>query len=121
MANTFTLAEARELVPLLHAHVQQTVQLRGDLVTARAAIHRGEAAEVGGIPEVKALEARLQEAIDWFDHQGIQLKGIAPVIADFRGELDGEPVLWCWLEGETSLDWYHDPEVGFAGRRPLAD
>lgn len=114
----FTVDEARALVPALVAHVRGMAELRADLADAQLALQRGEE-PVGGLPEVKALEARLQEAVDWFTEQGIQLKGIAPVIVDFPALLDGQPALLCWLEGERTLAWYHAPEVGFMGRRPL--
>lgn len=119
MATSFTLQEARALVPELRRHVAGLVELRAELVEAQVALEQGERPAVGGLPEVKALEARLQEAVDWFAQRGIQLKGIAPVIVDFLSELDGRPVLLCWLEGEEGLDWYHRPEVGFMGRRRL--
>ncbi|MDP8977044.1 MAG: DUF2203 domain-containing protein [Actinomycetota bacterium] len=121
MQHSFTLAEARALVPALARHVAGLSTVRADLAAAQAALRRGERPQVGGLAEVKALEARLQEAVDWFPAHGIQLKGLAPVIADFPGQLSGEPVLWCWLEGERSLEWYHDPELGFMGRRRLPD
>ncbi|WP_374535784.1 DUF2203 family protein [Micromonospora aurantiaca (nom. illeg.)] len=28
-------------------------------------------------------------------------------------------MLWCWLEGDTDIRWYHRVECGFAGRRPV--
>lgn len=118
MEPMFTLDQARGTVPALTAHVQRLVLLRADLADAHAALAAGSA-PAGGLPEVKALEARLQEAVDWFGAMGIQLKGIAPVIVDFLAELDGERVLLCWLEGESSLEWYHSEEVGFMGRRRL--
>ena len=31
----------------------------------------------------------------------------------------GREVLLCWQEGEDDLGWWHLPEDGFAGRRPL--
>jgi hypothetical protein len=114
----FTVDEARRLLPALRERADRIVRLRAELADAQAAL-RGGSQPVGGIPEVKALEAHLQEAVDWFAARGILLKGIAPVIVDFPGELAGEPVLLCWLEGETSLDWYHRPDLGFMGRRRL--
>lgn len=121
MEATFTVGEARALLPLLQRHVRHLAVLRADLAEAQAALRRGDQPAVGGLPELKALEAHLQEAVDWFGQRGIQLKGIAPVIVDFPSELGGETVLLCWLEGEESLDWYHRPELGFMGRRRLPD
>jgi hypothetical protein len=120
MDRRFTIDEARALLPELRERAETIVRLRASLADAQAALLQGSQ-PAGGIPEVKSLEAHLQEAIDWFGANGIQLKGIAPLIVDFPGELAGEQVLLCWLEGETSLDWYHRPEAGFMGRRRLPD
>ena len=117
MDRTFTLAEARALLPDLLARADAIIRLRAGLAEARHALHSG--AELVALPEVKSMEAHLQEAVDWFAGHGIQLKGIAPLIADFPGQLDGSSVLLCWLEGETALTWYHRAESGFLGRRPL--
>jgi len=116
----FTLAEARDLLPTLRANADRIVALRADLADASAALRSG-IQPAGGLPEVKALEAHLQERIDWFAARGIQLKGVAPLIIDLPSELDGEPVLLCWLEGETRLGWYHPAATGFMGRRRLPD
>ncbi|MPZ86582.1 MAG: DUF2203 family protein [Nitriliruptorales bacterium] len=116
----FTIDQARALMPELRQRAERIVRLRADLADAQAALSRGSE-PTGGIPEAKSLEAHLQETIDWFGDRGIHLKGIAPLIADLPSELAGERVLLCWLEGETSLDWYHRPEVGFIGRRRLPD
>lgn len=118
MSVRFTVEQARELLAELVQHGERMVRLRADLADARVALSRGSQ-PVGGIPEVKALEANLQESIDWLGARGLQLKGIAPLTVDFPAEIDGEEVLLCWLEGETSLDWYHPPETGFMGRRRL--
>lgn len=116
MDRCFTLGEARALLP--------DVRERGD---HRASARRprrgpgGTAPRAGadrGLPEVKAVQANPQEAVDWVGAHGIQVKGIAPLIIDFPSELAGDRVLLCWLEGETALDWYHGVEVGFTGRRP---
>jgi hypothetical protein len=114
----FTLDEAFALMPALLERADTIVRLRADLADAQLALRAGSE-PVGGIPEVKALEAHLQDAIDWFGLHGIQVKGIAPLIVDFPSDLAGEQVLLCWLEGETSLGWYHRPDIGFMGRRRL--
>jgi hypothetical protein len=121
VTTSFTLAEARTLLPDVREHVARLITVRADLAYAQAALRRGEEPRIGGLPEVKALEARLQEAVDWFGQRGIQLKGIAPVIIDFVSALDGEPVLLCWIEGETELEWCHGLEVGFMGRRRIPE
>jgi len=52
--------------------------------------------------------------------QGLEPKGLAPLLLDFPSEISGEPALLCWLEGESKLGWWHRPDHGFGGRRPIA-
>ena len=115
----FTLEQARLLMPDLLAKADDVVAARADLVELQTALNKGTGSPLGGIPEVKALEARLSEILGWFTAEGLDLKGIAPLLLDFPAELNGDDVLLCWLEGERELRWYHKPEHGFAGRRPI--
>ena len=119
MTRAFTLAEARELMPALLARADQLVEIRASLVEVQAALASGEPSPLGGLPEAKAYQAQLSELVGWFSDEGLELKGIAPLLLDFPSELDGEPVLLCWLEGERELGWYHKLRHGFAGRRRL--
>jgi hypothetical protein len=115
----FTLEQARLMMPDLLAKADDAVAARADLVELQTALNQGTASPLGGLPEVKALEARLSEILGWFTAEGLDLKGIAPLLLDFPAQLNGDDVLLCWLEGERELRWYHKPEHGFAGRRPI--
>ena len=115
----FTLEEARLLMPDLLARSDDAVTVRADLVELQSALNQGGVSALGGLAEAKALEARLSELLGWFTTEGLELKGIAPLLLDFPAQLDGDTVLLCWLEGERELRWYHKAEHGFAGRRPI--
>lgn len=119
MDRIFTLEEARLLMPDLLAKADDVVRVRADLVEVQSALNQGGVSPLGGLPEAKALEARLSEVLGWFGTEGLDVKGIAPLLLDFPARLDGDTVLLCWLEGERELGWYHKPEHGFAGRRPI--
>jgi len=66
-------------------------------------------------PVVEELEALIEELESW----GVHLKGLDLGLIDFPAELNGERVLLCWQYGEKELGYYHTPEAGFAGRKPL--
>lgn len=120
MPDTFTLAEARALMPEVHERAAELQPLRADLAELGAAVQANRSQVEGGVPELKSLEARLHEALGWFTEHGIQVKGIAPLLIDFPAVADGQHILLCWLEGEDELAWYHRPDLGFMGRRPLS-
>ena len=115
----FTLAQARHLVATLRPRVEELIRLRADLAELRIDLADHGTSGLGGLAEVKALEARLHAVVEEFHQHGIQVKGIAPELLDFHGERDGRAVLWCWLEGDADVRWYHRVECGFAGRRPV--
>lgn len=119
MDRAFTLAEAQHLMPEVLARADELVEVRARLVEVQSALAAGEPSPLGGLPEAKGYQAQLSELIGWFTAEGLELKGIAPLLLDFPSELDGEPVLLCWLEGERELGWYHKLAHGFAGRRRL--
>jgi hypothetical protein len=119
VARVFTLGEARGLVPEILSRAAELVAVCADLVELQIALARGVPSPLGALPEAKGLEARLSELLSWFPEQGLDVKGVAPLLVDFPATLNGETVLLCWLEGEHELGWYHKPEHGFAGRRVI--
>lgn len=116
---TFSADEARELIPEVRKRMEAIVAARADLTELVFDLRTRGMSPLGGTPEAKSCEARIDEAIGWFTRMGIELKGIAPVLIDFPSFQEGESVRLCFLEGETELRWYHRTELGFAGRRRL--
>lgn len=116
----FTVPEARRELERLLPVLDEIVVVRADVVELAAALTPGgEPTALGGLPERKAAEARLNELMTEIQGTGADLKGVAPLLVDFPADLDGVPVLLCWLEGEPALSWYHRLDLGFAGRRRL--
>jgi hypothetical protein len=116
----FTLAQSRTELTRLRPLLDELVVVRADVVELAAALAPGgEPPALGGLPEWKAAEARLNELMTDVQQAGVELKSLAPLLLDFPADLDGAPVLLCWLEGEAELAWYHRPDLGFAGRRRL--
>jgi hypothetical protein len=111
------LDEARAVIARLRPRIDEFVAARAVLAELRADLAAGRPSPHGGLPEAKGLEARLYADLEYFAAAGAQVKGFAPLLLDLPGERDGEPVLWCWLEGDESIDWYHRLDTGFAGRR----
>ncbi len=116
----FTVSQARMELARLRPVLDELVVVRADMVELAAALSDGgEPTPLGGLPERKAAEARLNELMTAVQQTGAGLKGVAPLLVDFAADLDGVPVLLCWLEGEAELGWYHRADLGFAGRRRL--
>ena len=123
----FTVDQARIELAKLRPVIDELIVVRADLVEISAALTPGGLpTALGGLPERKAAEARLNELMTAIQETGAELKGVAPLLVDFPadlvlGDLGEVPVLLCWLEGDAELTWYHRADLGFAGRRPLGD
>jgi hypothetical protein len=116
----FTVEEARAELRRLRPVLDELVALRADAAELAASLQPGGwSTGLGGLPEFKAAQARLDELLGELRLSGAEVKGFAPLLVDFPAELDGDPVLLCWLEGDPDLAWYHRVDLGFAGRRRL--
>jgi hypothetical protein len=121
LVSLFTVDEARAELARLLPSLDEIVRLRADHAELTAAQQGGPASPLGGLPELKHATARLDDLLTEVQSTGAELKGIAPLLVDFPADLDGVPVLLCWLEGDRALSWYHRTDLGLAGRRPLPE
>ena len=116
----FTVEEAKAELARLLPILEELVSLRADAAELTASLAPGgRPTELGGLPEFKAAQARLDDLMTTVQETGVELKGFAPLLIDFPADFDGVPVLLCWLEGDAELTWYHRTDLGFAGRRRL--
>ncbi|EWM17109.1 MULTISPECIES: DUF2203 domain-containing protein [unclassified Kutzneria] len=118
----FTIVQARDELARLMPVLDELVALRADAAELASSLQPGgRPTALGGMPEWKAAQARLDELMTVVQDTGAVLKGFAPLLVDFPADLDGVPVLLCWLEGDRELAWYHRDDLGFAGRRRLGN
>jgi hypothetical protein len=130
----FTLEDANAIIPALEIYFAQAMQLRAQL---RATY--GELESLGHAPtqaplaadapkDVQRLTARFQallesltETLHRIEDTGVAVKDVDLGLCDFLGERDGRTVWLCWQYGEKQIDYWHDLDTGFGGRRPLKD
>lgn len=121
----FTINEANELIPSVRPKLQKirvNYQFLADLrEPARAA---AEASEFGGGMEggsayVKTLYEIGKLTTELHD-LGIQLKDYNLGLIDFPCLREDRIVLLCWQLGEgDEIEFWHELDAGFAGRKPL--
>ena len=122
----FTVEEANALLPTVRGTVGRIQRAYASVSAAQeqARLAAGGAALGGGGMEggpayVLAL-TELAEASGELEALGVQLKDYERGLIDFPAMREGRVVLLCWQMGEgDELEWWHDLEAGFAGRRPL--
>jgi hypothetical protein len=68
--------------------------------------------------ELEAEESKLRTYIEELRRLGVEFKG-PDGLCDFYSIMDGREVLLCWRLGEPEIQFWHDVDAGFAGRKPL--
>ena len=61
----------------------------------------------------------LRRELESLSDRGIVLRDPETGLIDFPARREGEAVFLCWRLGEDRVGFWHGPEGGFAGRRPL--
>ena len=121
----FTVDEANALIPRVRGIVgriqtmyERLGEFRGAAKEAATASEYGGGMKGGGayvktLYEVGKLTTELHDL-------GVQLKDYSNGLVDFPCMRGDRVVLLCWQMGEgDEIEWWHDVEAGFAGRRPL--
>jgi hypothetical protein len=131
MERTFTLDEANAAVAELRPVVERLVEHRRRLDAAqrRQAQLLTRIAGNGGdlqpsdlrevAAEIQGEADAIAECAERINGAGAQIKSLEEGLLDFPSSRDGEDVLLCWKLGEDEIRYYHGPDEGFAGRKPL--
>jgi hypothetical protein len=120
----YTLAQASAARPWVARRLERMRSAIGELeeADARQAISRIDSEAGGGFPGRPVARALLElhAALSELDEMDIVVRDAERGLVDFPCMRDGEEVYLCWLEREEEeIGWWHDPEAGYAGRRPL--
>jgi hypothetical protein len=124
-ARHYSLEEASALLPRVAELLEQMRSARDRLgdSEARAALAAAGQGNGGGRPGKVVSEGfvELREAMLELRERDIVLRDLDRGLVDFPALREGREVYLCWEEGESEIGFWHYPDAGFAGRRPLAD
>lgn len=113
----FTPAEARNTLPLVRKIVKDILDTSREM--------RLIADEVGGEVENDPRILKLADNIEGFMQEleeiGCFFKdwNFSIGLVDFPAIINGEEVFLCWKSDEEDILYYHKPEAGFSGRKPI--
>jgi hypothetical protein len=132
LSKTFTLSEAQTLLPVVEALLRRAqtagvrageIEMEMQQLSQRIFLSGGMHVDVTVAARRRAeLDKSMQEAKDTvaeIEEIGVQLKHLEQGLLDFPCVIDGKTVLLCWKLGEKEIGYWHAPEDGFAGRKPL--
>ena len=95
---TYTVDEARQLIPLV----------RGVLLQLAVERRRGHPSH-----------ASVQALLEHMQSLGVVLRDLDAGLVDFPTVRDGQPAWLCWRLDDPELAFWHTTGEGYASRRPL--
>lgn len=117
----YTVAEANALLD----HLAPTlIELRDKFEQAadvRAAIATSSPTNGGSKHRERwnMLLARVAELLDRLREWNVVLRDISTGLVDFPARMNDDEAYLCWKLGEPEVAFWHSPDDGFHGRRPL--
>ena len=120
----FTVQEANELLPKMKELLEEMYKRR-DAMREKAPhmepILQSAASNGGGrIGSEYGVEAyKLYLSIERVRELGVILKDMNMGLLDFPHEREGRVVFLCWHPPEERVEYWHEIEAGYQGRRPL--
>jgi hypothetical protein len=69
--------------------------------------------------DYEQIAREIKAALEHIEATGCVVKDLDQGLIDFPARLDGEDVYWCWRLGENRIRFWHRPQEGFAGRKPI--
>jgi hypothetical protein len=122
----YTLDQANAMRAWVAERVGWIRDARAQLVAmggrAQEAIEELDPEAGGSYPgrDVARALVELSRAVGELEAVDIVLRDVDQGLVDFPAVRDGEEVYLCWLlDEEDDIRFWHEPEAGFAGRKPL--
>jgi hypothetical protein len=119
----YTLEEARERLPWVMDRLAALRSARERLTDEGARATLGESAPGNGGGragrDVGEGFLDLQAGVAEFEELDIVLRDLDRGLVDFPSLRDGHEIYLCWIDGESGIEFWHELDAGFAGRRPL--
>ncbi|MEO6818021.1 MAG: DUF2203 domain-containing protein [Edaphobacter sp.] len=132
MSKTFTLNEAQTMLRVLEALLRGAQaagsragerEMEMQQLSYRIFLSGGMHVDVTAAARRRAeRDKAAQEAKDTLaeiEAIGVQVQDLDEGLLDFPCVMEGKTVMLCWKLGEDAITHWHEPEDGFAGRKPL--
>lgn len=121
----FTLEQAQQKIPLISQLMTDVMKLRKaleDLNTIEIEYDDETSEEINFMSmnkEFHKLSYQFYRKLELIERQGCLVKDIDIGLVDFLSIFQGREVLLCWRFGEPSIDYFHEIEEGYGGRKSI--
>ena len=113
----FTPAEARNTLPLVKKIVKDILDTTNEMRLLADEIGNN----VEGDDRIKKMASDVDKFMNELEEIGCYFKdwNFRIGLVDFPGLIDGREVFFCWKSDEEDIEFYHELDEGFSGRKPI--
>jgi hypothetical protein len=119
----YTIDEARAELPWVSEQLAAMRTAHEQLTETQAREALAAAAEDNGGgrygKQVGEAFLELRRRLAGLTAREIVLRDLERGLIDFPAVRDDREVYLCWIEGEPDIEFWHDLDAGYAGRRPV--
>ena len=119
----YTVEQARKLLPQLKNWLNQLVKVRCEIedFDQRHSSLNEPFFDFGSSIVNRWVEnlAERNDLMIEFQKKEIQIKDIDRGLIDFPAVIGGKEVFLCWEKDEQDIEFWHDLDSGFPGRKPI--
>jgi hypothetical protein len=119
------IADVERILLDLRDQREELIRLRDVVVEAQAP---SGTPPTGTAADTRTARLRMQFLVDQMQagvtqlvERDVTLREIPTGLIDFPALANGRQIWLCWRLGEGPIEWWHEMDEGFAGRRLLAD
>lgn len=126
----FTIAEANAALPVLAPRVERLRAIRHEAQRLHDLLEVLWKRVEDGEPVLSTIGARQRvldglsqefgRLVDEVDATGVVLRDLDMGLVDFPARARGLPIFLCWRAGEARVAYWHGPNEGYAGRKPIS-
>ncbi len=133
----FSVAQANAMIETLELTFGRILQMKVQVRTVYAQLEEvgfapggddfdiapdgASVAVINGLTTLKMLIDALKVEVNALNDVGCLIKDMDEGIVDWYASRGDRDVLLCWKLGEKEVAFWHDPDTGFAGRRPISE
>ena len=115
----FTPEEARRTLPLVRKIVEDIVNTSREI----RLLTEDKDGVIESDPQVKKMVNDLNGFMAEIEEIGLFYKdwNFSIGLVDFPAIIDGQEVFLCWRSDEDNIEYYHETEAGYAGRKRIPE
>lgn len=129
----FTLDKARNALPLVKRIIEDIRERHEKIISLKKELSgfadnyadsfsREEQEQILSIRrEVETNLQKFNECVEELRQIGVELKDPQRGLIDFYSKHEDRLVYLCWEHGEDDIDYWHELETGYTGRRPVSE